>query len=56
MRRDWTRLLNHRLYTVVAKERVEEKRETVFRHQPALTLGIDHVYDFGLFQSKIIVI
>jgi hypothetical protein len=37
-------------------ERVEEKCEAVFRPQPALTLRIGHVYDFGLIQSKVIVI
>jgi hypothetical protein len=37
-------------------ERGEEKWEPVFRPPPALHYRIDHVHDFGLIQSKIIVI
>jgi len=37
-------------------ERDEEKCEAVFRPHPALTFESITFYDFGLFQSKIIVI
>jgi putative protein-disulfide isomerase len=53
----WTAAAHRpRLHATCAPERVEEKCEAVFRPQPALTSGIDHVFDLGLVQSKINVI
>jgi len=40
----------------VALERDAKKWAPVFRKNPALNIGIDHVYEFGLTQSKLIVI
>jgi len=37
-------------------ERDAKKWAPVFRKYPALDIGIDHVYEFGLTQSKLIVI
>ena len=39
-----------------ALERDAKKWAPVFRKNPALNIGIDHVYEFGLTQSKLIVI